>query len=310
MSTPAPDLALWVAIWFVVAAIVVVRHWRNDMGVGLLLAYILSFGMLHWVASAIYLFPWFTAAGEPWTAEGMRVAAVSMMGFAVGTELMFVAERRRRTVEAFEAEQLALEEEAAAPSVRPDEDDWYESDGRLASEHLIKWYLIIGLVLFVVVTPILGAIPSVSALVSAGGTLTIAAVGLKCWNLWVEERRGRMWVWLLSTAILPVVTVLTQGFLGYGFVAMLAIASFVAAFYRPRWRVLALACVLAYVGLSVYVTYMKHRQDIRAVVWTDGAAEQRFDRVTRAIEEGEWFDPTSQPQLDSINARLNQSTLR
>ena len=61
-------------------------------------------------------------------------------------------------------------------------------------------------------------------------------------------------------------TVFGQGFLGYGFAGMLTVFAFVASFYRPRWRILVLGVLLGYLGLSVYVTYMRDRR--RFVRWS------------------------------------------
>ena len=48
-------LLTWVLLWLAAATVVLLRHWRRGAGVGLLLAYVLSFGALHWLAATVYL---------------------------------------------------------------------------------------------------------------------------------------------------------------------------------------------------------------------------------------------------------------
>jgi len=118
-----------------------------------------------------------------------------------------------------------------------------------------------------------------------------------------------MWTWIAASAAFPVLTVLTQGFLGFGFAAMLTLFAFVASYYVPRWRVLAASLLLAYVGLSVYVTYMRDRTDIRAVVWTGGTLKDSAQQTAGTFADFEWFDPYDVKHLDRIDGRLNQDFL-
>jgi hypothetical protein len=116
-----------------------------------------------------------------------------------------------------------------------------------------------------------------------------------------------VWFWLGATVALPVVTVATQGFLGYGFAAMMVVFTFVAAFYRPRWQTLAVGLVLGYVGLSVFVTYMRDRGEIRRAVWGGASVVDRADRLTDTFSHADWFHLSDTKQLDLIDSRLNQT---
>jgi hypothetical protein len=109
--------------------------------------------------------------------------------------------------------------------------------------------------------------------------------------------------------LLPVVTVIGQGFLGYGFAAMLTVFAFVASFFRPRWRVVILATVLGFVGLSVYVNYMRDRKEIRAAVWGGAAVVDRVDQLKATYATAQWFDLHNVDHLNLIDTRLNQDYL-
>jgi len=279
-------LLQWIVIWLAAAAYVLWRHWKTDKGVGLLLTYILTFGMLHWTAAALYLLPWFDSSWHDLTREGSRLAAYAMVAFAVGTEL-----------EPWIPGHAQTRADGEKPARLP------------ASKRAIKIYLLTGIVLYAFVTPLAGSIPSVGALAATGSMLVVIALGLKCWNAWRKKRTRRFWAVLLATCLLPVATVVVQGFLGYGFAAMLAVFAFVASFYRPRWKVMVLGLAIGYLGLSVFVTYMRDRDDIRSVVWGGSAFEQRFEQIAETAGSAEWFNIFDANQLDRIDQRLNQNYL-
>jgi hypothetical protein len=114
---------------------------------------------------------------------------------------------------------------------------------------------------------------------------------------------------LSITLCLPLLTVMTAGFIGYGIAAATAILSFIANFYRPRWRVLVAGLVLSFIGLSLYVTYMRDREAIREVVWSGQPLAARVERVRLTLSTFEWFDWHQREHLVRIDDRLNQNLL-
>ncbi len=265
------------------AAYLLFRHWRDGAGVGLLFTYVLTFGLLHWLAPALYLLPWYDTPGLDLTVDGLRASGVAIAAFALGAEFGAWIERRRR----------------AAPA------DW--SVAVLNQRSIV--YLVVGTVFYGLVTFVLQGLPSITALAATGSTLVVAGLGLRCWSAWQQGRRGRLWFWVLATAPLPIVTVVAQGFLGFGFAGMLTVLGLVASFYRPRWQVVLAGIALTYVGLSVYVTYMRDRGDIRNVVWSGAGLDARFDQLASTFHDGEWFDLRNPDHLDRIDQRLNQDFL-
>ena len=280
-------LHTWTFVWLATAAIVLLRHWRPGAGVGLVFTYVLSFGVMHWLAATIYLLPWYGGPRLDFTASGLREAAIAMIAFAVGSEITLAILRRRHIDLTGDTE----------PEEKP-------VDGRL-----VTLYLVAGAVLYGVILPLASRLPSVTAFASAGSTLVVVGVSLKCWNSWVRGAGPRLWLWLAATSVFPLMTLITQGFLGYGFAAMLTIFAFVASIFRPRWRVIVAGLILAYGGLSVYVTYMRDRSDIRAVVWAGGAVDARVTQVTDTFVNLEWFDLSNEEHLHRIDGRLNQDYL-
>jgi hypothetical protein len=279
------DLLRWVVLWAATAGLLIVRHWRSEAGAGLLLSYLLMFGVLHWLGPALFLLPWHDQRGVLVTVEGLRLATIATLALAAGSEVVVWVSWRTRPA-------------ASLRTLPPPVDS-----------RLVNLYLVAGAVLYLVVMPFAGLVPSLTAFVSSGTVLVVLGMGLHCWNGWVTARRAKFWFWVAAACTWPLVTVLGQGFLGYGFSFMLMVMAFVASFYRPRWRVVVAGALVAYGGLSVYVTYMRDRVVIREVVWNDGALTDRALSVADSIRRFEPFDLTNPEHLRRVEDRLNQDWL-
>jgi hypothetical protein len=274
----------WIAVWALVATFIVIRHWRDHQGTGLVVTYVLSFGALHWLSPALGLLPWHDPADQ-FTEAGLHQAVWGVIAFAVGAEFGLSRHEKHKGTEAGTGQ------------------------ASLVDPKLINVYLFIGVVVYGVIFPFAGQIPSATAIVSTASTLAVAAIGLKCWNAWQSRHWGSLAVWLASTVALPMITVIGQGFLGYGFAAMLTIFAFVASFQRLRWHTAILGVILAYLGMSIYVTYMRDRNDIRDVVWAGADVSDRVTQLQGTLASSEWFDPANSDHLDRIDSRLNQDYL-
>jgi hypothetical protein len=278
----AADLTGWVIAWAVTATLVVfVRTSRRVIGVGLVLAFLVNFGMAYWIGAAITLLPWYSPPELDQIFAGFRQSTLALVGFAVGVLLLGPRPVRLQ---------------ATPPNALPG------GMGRLPG-----MYVAIGLVCFLVLLPVASRIPSASALVSQGWNLVIAGLALGCWSARLRARPVAFGWWLTATLCLPLLTILTQGFLGYGTIAAIAVLCFVASFYRPRWRVFLAAAALMYIGLSLYVTYMRDRNEIRDVVWGGAPIAERVDRLYLTMSTLEWFNIHNPDHLARITQRLDQN---
>ena len=263
-----PGLLTWTTIWLAGSIFVLVRHWRPGAGVGLLLGYVLSFAALHGFPALVYLLPWYSSPTADLTIMGLRESAIAMTGLVIGAEL--AARFGRRSIR-------HRQPEARQP----------------VDAALVNSYLAVGILLYAVVAPIASWIPTIGTLVSMGATLAVVGLALKHWNAVADGRQGRAAVWLFLTALFPIVTVIGQGFLGYGYVALLSVIVFAASWTRTRLRHVLAGILTAYLGLSVYVTYMRDRAEIRDVVWSAATLEKRASRLWATATEPEWFNPSA-----------------
>lgn len=279
------DIILWI---LAVAVVVVVRLRLHQRATGLVLAYMANLWLIHWPAALTYLFPETAGIDAERVITGFHSSTLGIMGFAAGAVLIapFI-------VRVFE----------------PPRSHTNAAARRLPDARLPFTYVLIGIASYLVVTPLLGKLPTISALVGATTQLIIAGFCLGLWYFWHAGQRRKFVLLLLLAFALPMITILRQGFLGYGAVALITIVSFIAVFYRPRWRLVLMAAGVAYLGFSFYVTYMRDRGELRASVWGGQSAVERVARLSRTLTGIEWFNPANPTHILRITGRLNQNYL-
>src|SRR5262249_5125365 len=77
----------------------------------------------------------------------------------------------------------------------------------------------------------------------------------------------------------------------------------------PRWKIAVFGLAVGYLALSLYVTYMRDRKDIRAVVWGGEAYSSRVSTISRTLTEFEFLDIHNPDHIARIDERLNQNYL-
>ena len=87
------------------------------------------------------------------------------------------------------------------------------------------------------------------------------------------------------------------------------VCCFVAGFYRPRWRLLVLGLAAGYLGLSLFVTYMRDRIKIRDTVWGGQSYGSRIDQLKSTFSQAEFFSINNYEHLERIDYRLNYNAL-
>jgi hypothetical protein len=139
--------------------------------------------------------------------------------------------------------------------------------------------------------------------------IVIIGIALKVWNAECRRQLQIAVAWLAACVFLPFFTVATQGFLGYGLAAMSIVYAFATALSAAKVRTMLAAVLVAFLGLSVYVTYMRDRGQIREAVWAGAGFSEASNRIWTALDEFEWFNPYNLDHLARLNGRLNQNFL-
>jgi hypothetical protein len=277
------QLYLWCALWLVAVGVIVFMQRRSAISSGLMLGYALNMFVLHWIGAAIYMLPWYWNSDLGIVLDGLRQSTFAMAGLAAGSVPVILAMQDR-----------------VAPTP--------QHQASAVEARVIRSCIAAGVISYFVLLPVLGQVPTLAAVISVGAGLVVVGLCLGCWNAY-RRHNGMLIRWMLITAAMPVLTLLLQGFLSFGAAAMLAVFVFVASFYRPRWHVAAFALFITFLGLSVYVTYMRDRREIRAAVWGGESMSTRIGQTVATFSDPEFFDIRDIDHLRRVDVRLNQDFL-
>ena len=274
-----------VLVWVsVLGLLAFVRLRWNIPGTGLTLAYLLNLSLIHLVGAAIYLLPAFQDHDPRLTEMGFEQSLYGVVAFAVGG--------------------LLITPILVYKGVLPRAKGTHQADPRLP-----KAYIVCGILFYLLSATFLGHLPTATAIVSTGQQLVVVGLALCCWRAWRENSVRRLLAWLAISLVLPFTTLITAGMLGFGAIAVLMILVFVSSFVRSPVRVILAGALTVYLGLSVFVSYMRDRSEIRATVWGEQSFADRFDRISKTVTTFEWFDPGDWDHLKRIDDRLNQNFL-
>jgi hypothetical protein len=281
---------LQIVICFGILIMFLVYPWvRRVVSVGLPLCYILNLAMIHWLGGLIHALPspWHSGP-DPYTEAGFRQAFWGTVAFAIGSVVIAPFILR-----------MVLKGETSPVIRNPGPDQ----------ARLPMVYLLLGMASFGILTPALKSIPSISALTVSGIYLAVVGVCLACWSAYIQQSYKKLVFWLTAICVLPLVTIVTLGFVGYGAGAALLVFTFVVTYYRPHWQAAVGLGLLIFLGLSLFVTYFRDRPTIRRTVWGGAAFSDRIETLASTLTNFEFIDLQNPRHLDAIDSRLNQNYL-
>jgi hypothetical protein len=282
---PDTKILEYLILWLAPLVVIVLARVRGKMaGTGLVVAYLVQLGLIHWVAPVLYTLPWYRGMDPHVVEAGLVQSLYAVCAFAFGSAILGP----------FLMQTGLLPKARTVPN--PD-------------KNLPTAYIWIGAGSYLVMSFGIGALPSATALFATGQQMIVVGLALSAWAAWRSHDYGKLSLWIAVTLLLPFVTIITRGFIGYGTAATLTILIFVFGFLRSRVVVLLTLTVLAYLGLSVYVTYMRDRGEIRESVWGGQSLSDRMERIGTTASGFEWFDIRDQSHLQRIDGRLNQDFL-
>jgi hypothetical protein len=287
------SIAECLAVWVVVAVVLLWSQWRwGGASCGLPFAYIVGLGIIHVPGAVLYLDPSYEFYNPQYVETGFQITTLGIVGFTVGVLLAGTRARIRRGGNAKSAHSDTVLR-TTAPEIN-----------RLA------WiFLVAGFVVQYVLTPALQGL-FLTGLLSGLAQLTVAGTCLGLYAAHISGDHALLRRWLMVACAFPIITLLASAFLGYGIFALLVVASFAIALFRPRlWTVIPFT-VAVLIGISVFVTYARDRGDYRAAVSQEGATiKQRLERIVNTFANFEFIDLENPKHRASIDLRLNQNDL-
>ena len=272
------DLLIWAALLLGLVFLIV----RRKSG-ALTLAYFLILSLGHIPGVLAYLEQSFFVYSAEATKVGLDMTLIGMTAFFVGAVAARILPQRTANVKAYQ--------QAASA-------DFFSR---------ISWRMLtIGTIGYFVILPLAALVPSFTAVASVTGLLIILGFWLK---LYAADSRQTLST-LAMVPLLPLSTLVTGGFLGFGTVWAMTIVAFCFVVARRRiWFYLA-SPVVIFLGLSLFVTYFQQRQYIRDVVWDENTTTmERLDKVANLVTNFQSLDLSNDRHLLALDQRLNQNYL-
>ena len=273
---------IWIAL--AVALIVVGIGSRRDGG-AFTLSYFISLSLIHVPGVLAYLGSSSYVTNEEETMLGFEMTLLGMTAFVLGAS----------------AVRLMSRQQSAIPNHIP-------ARQRRYFEQLSVWMTIAGLAAYFIILPVAKLVPSLTSLVAPLTALLILGLWWQLYLGMISHDLRRTLVPFLILPILPALTTIIQGFIGFGVGWALSVVSFFFIMVRSRLLLFALTPLALYLGLSLFVTYMRDRLEIREVVWEQQAAfDDRVERLASTIINFEFLDLNNPDQILALNSRLNQN---
>jgi hypothetical protein len=276
-------LLIWIAL--LAALLIFAIGSRRDGGV-LTLSYFLGLSLIHVPGALAYAVVPSFLNGQEETALGFEMTLVGMGAFVLGAAVVRVLSTQKIPT-------------ADQPS------SWIY---REALAGLSIKMTIAGLLSYFVVLPVSAFVPSLTSLVSPLTALLIIGLWIQLYLGVILNDYRRLCGAFLMTLLLPVLTTVAGGFINFGVYWSLSIISFFFVMSPRRTWMLAVAPVFVYLALSLFVTYMRDRAEIREVVWQEDAGfADRIARVGKTISTFEFLDFTNPQHVYALDDRLNQN---
>lgn len=284
------SLGMLLSLWIVAGAAILMAQRRGEPRVGLVVSYLAGLALIHWFGAAMYFLDSNGYYSPRTVKAGFDLATLGAVGFAVGCSI-FAPIMRRLIMP------RVLFQQGAVPA------------NDKASHRLPRFYLVIGLLSFFVLGKVFGQIPTLSAVVAGLRQLMVVGICLGMWQAFVGKNRRDWTRWLMVAVSLPLLTVVFEGFLGYGIFSLLIVFFFIVSMRPFRLSWIPIVVVLCYFGLSLFVTYSATRDRIRELTWYDQDYVGTFSLVMSSLGDFELFDNTDHSHRKAVDDRLNQNWL-
>jgi hypothetical protein len=278
-------LFIWVSL---LVGLLLLAIDKRRMAGALTLAYFLSLSLIHVPGVLAYLNPNFNLVGAKATKIGFEITLFGMAAFIGG------AVAARILVHQFMPVRTHAEHAEATMSV----------------DRLGWRVLIIGIVIYFVLLPVSTILPSLTAVSSALATLLILGFWLRLYAAAAVNDLRQTLLVLVTVPLLPLATLVTGGFIGYGTSWALSMLAFLYVITKRRVWIYVVTPPIVFLGLSLFVTYFHQRDMLRDYIWYQKTSLlQRLEKSTELITNFEFLDLENHKHLNALDMRLNQNSL-
>jgi len=249
---------------------------RERLSLGLPLAYLGSLLLIHVPGAFAHLATGDRLQGTEYVELGMLYTAIGCVCFVVGVWLAHATGSR-------------------APPARP------------ADRRGFAYFCLIGGWIFVYGLSPINRVTSVGAVIETGGAIWMLGTLMGLRAAVHAGNIPRIATWGAALAVYPTLMLLLGGFVSYGAAAVMIVVAVLTIYASTYTRAAVGIVIAAFIGLTFFVNYFDHRDDIRQNVWGGASMGDRLDSVTDMLVNIHLIDLDSDKDLAALDVRLNQN---
>ncbi|HEY1427396.1 MAG TPA: hypothetical protein VGF50_12040 [Caulobacteraceae bacterium] len=178
---------------------------------------------------------------------------------------------------------------------------------RQADRRAFAYYCLVGGWIFVYALSPLNRLASVGAVIESGGAIWMLGTLLGIRAAVHAGDLPRAAIWGAALAVYPTLMLLLGGFVSYGAAAVTIVLSVLVVYARTYTRAMLGILLASFIGLTFFVNYFGHRDDIRNSVWGGEAMGNRLSTVGDMIANFHLIDLNKDQDLTALDVRLNQN---
>jgi len=277
---PEINISIAICVSSFVALLIILR--RDTVSLGLPIAYLFTLLLIHLPGAYAYMVD-DQLTGINFVKEGIGFTAIGSVSYVAGVLVTSVFSQRA----AFFSQNTA----AVSPI----------DSSRFAVFCLVGgWFFTYGL-------SFLHRIPSLGAAVDKAGAIWMLGVMLGLRSSFNSSNPIRVMLWGTALLVYPIIMLVLGGFMSYGAGAMIVVLSILLISVKGRFKIGVGLIVGVYIGLSVFVNYFGHRNEIRKESWGGASLTRKIDAASEIIRDFKLLNSGDHRQMFAFADRLNQN---
>ena len=249
---------------------------RDQLSLGLPIAYLGSLLLIHVPGAVAHAATGDRLSGNDYVSTGIFYTAIGCLCFVAGVWLAHVTTR-------------------------------VQAQPRRADRRAFAYFCLFGGWAFVYGLSPLNRITSIGAVIETGGAIWMLGTMLGLRAAVQAQNMQRALIWSAALAVYPVLMLLLGGFLSYGAAAVMVVLSILTIYARTYSRVAIGILLASFIGITFFVNYFDHRDDIRESVWGGASMENRMGSITGMFAGFHLIDLNNDKDLTALDVRLNQN---
>lgn len=293
------DFFLLVLIW-IIATYFAFTNYRvhRDSKVGIFITYIVLLWITFGVMGIVYAIPNYKPSlNEEVVMTGYKYATLGFVSLVFGAVFFYPFLKKIH-------QKITL----STASLKQTLDN---SEPQKPEDFVPVFLLLLGVMANFVLLPLAGRIPSLSAFVSQLASLTNVAIVLIYAQAATHSPPKQIIMFgALALSVLSMFIILTlDGFLWFGTMPLVFTIVFSLRYLKKTWQTVIILGIASYLGMSLYITYISSRNEIRSVAWSNANLTDRVGNINSNIFENFQLINMKDENLDLLEARLSLTHL-